>query len=134
MFTLNHGDTSPLPFNWPPRIAPVIARYWSRIRRDRHARLMSTELQTLDDRMLNGIDLQGLVTAPCPALRIAPDLSVLGRIVLAVAPWRARARADAEARRSIFYLARLDDHTLRDIGLNRAAFYCEGTKPRWNDM
>ena len=69
-----------------------------------------------------------------PGSSDCPELSVLGRIVRAVTAWRARARADAEARRSMFYLARLDDHTLRDIGLNRAVFYCEGTKPRCYDF
>ena len=134
MFALNHDHTSPLRFNRASRIASVIARVWSCSRRDRQARLMSTELQTLDDGMLNGIDLQESITAHCAALRIAPDFSVLGRIFRAVAVWRARARADAEARRSIFYLARLDDHTLRDIGLNRAVFYGEGTKLRCHDF
>jgi uncharacterized protein YjiS (DUF1127 family) len=70
------------------------------------------------------------VAAARPALGIAPDFSVLGRIVRAVAAWRDRARADAEARRSMFCLARLDDQTLRDLGLNRVDFYREGMKPR----
>ena len=80
------------------------------------------------------MDRETSVAAGRPALRIAPEVSVLGRAVLAAAAWRARARADAEARRSMLCLARLDDHTLRDIGLNRAAFYCEGTKPRCYDI
>jgi uncharacterized protein YjiS (DUF1127 family) len=53
---------------------------------------------------------------------------VLDRIVRAVAAWRARARADGEARRSMFCQARLDDHTLRDIGLSRVSFYREAMK------
>jgi uncharacterized protein YjiS (DUF1127 family) len=60
MFTLNHryGDTSPLPFDWLARIASTIARFWSRSRRERHVRLVSAELQALDDRMLKDIGLQ----------------------------------------------------------------------------
>jgi uncharacterized protein YjiS (DUF1127 family) len=60
MFALNHryGDTSPLPFDWLARIASTIARFWSRWHRVQHVRLMSTELQALDDRMLKDIGLQ----------------------------------------------------------------------------
>ena len=60
MFTLNHwyGDTPPIPFDWLARIASTIARFWSRRHRVRHVRLMSTELQALDDRMLKDIGLQ----------------------------------------------------------------------------
>jgi uncharacterized protein YjiS (DUF1127 family) len=60
MFTLNHryGDTSPLPFDWLARIASTVARCWSRSRRERHVRLVSAELQALDDRMLKDIGLQ----------------------------------------------------------------------------
>jgi uncharacterized protein YjiS (DUF1127 family) len=58
MFTLNHrhADT-PLPFGWLARIASTIARFWSRGRRERHTRLMSAELQALDDRMLKDIGI-----------------------------------------------------------------------------
>jgi uncharacterized protein YjiS (DUF1127 family) len=136
MFTLNHayGGASPLPSNWLARIASVIARFWSRRRGERHARLTSAELQTLDEMMLKDSNLKRSVTAARPALRIAADFSVLGRIVRAIAAWRARARADAEAERSISCLARLDDHTLRDIGFNRADFYRKGMKPRCYDI
>lgn len=60
MLTLHHryGDTSPLPFNWLARIASTIARFWSSGRAKRHARLMSADLQALDDRMLKDIGLQ----------------------------------------------------------------------------
>ena len=56
MFILNHryGDTSPLPFDWPalppsPGSGPAAAG---------NVRLVSTELQALDDRMLKDIGLQ----------------------------------------------------------------------------
>ena len=60
MFTLDyqHGDTSAAPVDWLTRIASTIARFWSRSRRKRHVRLISAELQTLDDRMLKDIGLQ----------------------------------------------------------------------------
>ena len=60
MFALNHRyrDTSPLPSDWLARITSTIARFWLRMRQDRHARLMSGELQALDDRMLKDIGLQ----------------------------------------------------------------------------
>jgi uncharacterized protein YjiS (DUF1127 family) len=60
MFTLNYlyGETSPLPIDWLTRIASTTARAWARRRRVRHVRLMSTELQALDDRMLKDIGLQ----------------------------------------------------------------------------
>jgi uncharacterized protein YjiS (DUF1127 family) len=74
------------------------------------------------------------VAAARPALGVARDFSLLGRMVRAVAAWRARARADAEARRSMFCLAELDDHTLSDIGLNRAGFYHEGMRLRRYDI
>jgi uncharacterized protein YjiS (DUF1127 family) len=45
--------------------------------------------------------------------------SVLGRVLRAVSARRARARAHAAARQSLSCLTRLDDHALRDIGLNR---------------
>ncbi|MBV8652144.1 MAG: DUF1127 domain-containing protein [Alphaproteobacteria bacterium] len=84
--------------------------------------------------MLKDSNLKRSVTAARPALRIAPDFSVRGRIVRAIAAWRARARADAEARRSLSILARLDDHTLRDIGFNRTDFCRKGMKPRCYDI
>ncbi len=60
MFALNHryGDTSPLPFTWLARIASTTARFWSHRRRERHVRLASAELQSLDDRMLKDIGLR----------------------------------------------------------------------------
>jgi uncharacterized protein YjiS (DUF1127 family) len=60
MFILNHpnGVTSPLTFNWPARIASTIAKFWSRGRRVPHVRLVSAELQALDDRMLKDIGIQ----------------------------------------------------------------------------
>jgi uncharacterized protein YjiS (DUF1127 family) len=67
------------------------------------------------------------VTAPTPrrtsARRIDGDisyLSILGRVVRSLSAWRARARIHAAERQSLSSLARLDDHTLGDIGLNRA--------------
>ena len=53
-----HGDTSPLPSGWLARVASNIASFWFRSRQKRHARLMSAELQALDDRMLKDIGLQ----------------------------------------------------------------------------
>jgi uncharacterized protein YjiS (DUF1127 family) len=60
MFTLNHqyGETSLLPVDWLARIASTIARFWSGSRQGRHVRLVSAELQALDDRMLKDIGLQ----------------------------------------------------------------------------
>ena len=60
MFSQNHryGDASPLPFDWPARIASASATLWSRRRRIRQVRLTSAGLQALDDRMLRDIGLQ----------------------------------------------------------------------------
>jgi uncharacterized protein YjiS (DUF1127 family) len=63
-----------------------------------------------------------------------PCFSLFGRVLRAAAAWYARARADAAARRSASCLARLDDHTLRDIGLSREDFYRVVTKPRGYDV
>ncbi len=59
----------------------------------------------------------------CPTDGNSPSLSVLDRAVGAVSAWRARGRADAAERRSLSCLARLNDHTLRDIGLSRTNLY-----------
>jgi hypothetical protein len=60
VLTLNHryGDISPSTFNWLARVASTIARVWTRRRREQHVRLMSSELQGLDDRMLKDIGIQ----------------------------------------------------------------------------
>ena len=103
-------------------------------RKDRYCRVEGTTapgvVLPFRSRMDRGIS----VAAARQALRTAPEFSVLGRIVRAVATWCARARADAEARRSMFCLARLDDHTLRDIGLNRVDFHRQGSQPRRYDI
>ena len=59
MFTLNHwyGDTSRLTFNLLAWIASSIARFWSRTRRERHARLMIAKLHGLDDAMLKDMGI-----------------------------------------------------------------------------
>jgi uncharacterized protein YjiS (DUF1127 family) len=59
MFTLDHqyGGMSPFTFNWLARIASAIARFWSRRRHERHARLMIAKLQVLDDAMLKDIGI-----------------------------------------------------------------------------
>jgi uncharacterized protein YjiS (DUF1127 family) len=59
MFTLNHryGDTSPLPINWLARMASTVARFWSHRCQEQHVRLMSAELQALDDRTLKDIGI-----------------------------------------------------------------------------
>jgi uncharacterized protein YjiS (DUF1127 family) len=41
--------------------------------------------------------------------------------------WRERMRA----RRQLRILCELDDHLLKDIGLNRSALLCEAKKPFW---
>jgi uncharacterized protein YjiS (DUF1127 family) len=48
-----------------------------------------------------------------------------------VSLWRARARARAEDRRLLAELAALDDHTLRDIGINWDHLHREASKPFW---
>ena len=60
MYTLHHrySDTSPLPSDWLARVASAIARFWSRSRQGRHARLMIAELQMFDDAMLKDIGIQ----------------------------------------------------------------------------
>ena len=57
MFTLNrlYSDTSPLTFKWLARLASALARFWLRLLRERHARLMIDELQALDDATLKDI-------------------------------------------------------------------------------
>jgi uncharacterized protein YjiS (DUF1127 family) len=71
------------------------------------------------------------------ARRIGGDirhLSMLGRIVRAVSAWRARARTYVAERQSLSSLARSDDHTLSDIGLNHAdliaRWLCRRGRPR----
>jgi uncharacterized protein YjiS (DUF1127 family) len=44
--------------------------------------------------------------------------------------WLARAQARAADRRAV---AALDDHTLRDIGVDRANLYWEASKPFWRE-
>src|ERR1700760_307518 len=59
MFTLNHrhGDTSPRPLDWLARMASAMARFWSRGRPERHARLTIGDLQALNDTMLKDIGI-----------------------------------------------------------------------------
>jgi uncharacterized protein YjiS (DUF1127 family) len=59
MFTLDrqYGGMSPFTFNWLASIASTIARFWSRSRQERHARLMIAKLQALDDKMLKDIGI-----------------------------------------------------------------------------
>jgi uncharacterized protein YjiS (DUF1127 family) len=64
-----------------------------------------------------------------PANGNTPNLFVFDRVVHVVSTWRARARTHAAVRQSLSCLARLDDHTLRDIGLNRVDLYREVLKP-----
>ena len=64
-----------------------------------------------------------------PANENTASLSVLRRLVRVVSARRARARADAVARQSLSCLTRLNDHALRDIGLNRVDLYGEMLKP-----
>ncbi len=45
--------------------------------------------------------------------------------------WRARARSRAADRRLLSELAALDDHTLRDIGVNWPYLHREASKPFW---
>ena len=55
--------------------------------------------------------------------------SVLGRVLRVASARRARARAHAAARESLSCLTRLDDHALRDIGLNRVDLYRQVLNP-----
>jgi uncharacterized protein YjiS (DUF1127 family) len=45
--------------------------------------------------------------------------------------WRTRARARAADRRMLAELATLDEHTLRDIGINWAHLHRQASKPFW---
>jgi uncharacterized protein YjiS (DUF1127 family) len=84
-----------------------------------------------------GMSVSSVAPWPCgarggstrPANENTASLSVLRRVVRVVSARRARARADAAARQSLSCLTRLDDHALRDIGLNRVDLYREMLKP-----
>jgi len=52
-------------------------------------------------------------------------------IVGVLSLWRVRARARAGDRRTLAELAALDDHTLRDIGINWDRLHREASKPFW---
>ncbi len=61
----------------------------------------------------------------------APDLSnsviiLANRALASVSAWRFRARSRRQ-------LSRMDDHQLRDIGLNRAIRDAEVGKPFWRE-
>jgi uncharacterized protein YjiS (DUF1127 family) len=45
--------------------------------------------------------------------------------------WRARARARAADRRMLAELSTLDEHNLRDIGVNWAYLHWQASKPFW---
>ena len=56
---------------------------------------------------------------------------ILARNVGVLRLWRARARARAADRRMLAELSALDEHTLRDIGINWAYLHWQASKPFW---
>jgi uncharacterized protein YjiS (DUF1127 family) len=56
---------------------------------------------------------------------------IMERSVGMLGLWWARARARAAERRMLVELSMLDEHTLRDIGINWAYLHWQASKPFW---
>jgi uncharacterized protein YjiS (DUF1127 family) len=56
---------------------------------------------------------------------------VMDRIAEVLSLWRARAQTRTADRRMLADLSTLDDHILRDIGINWACLHRQASKPFW---
>jgi uncharacterized protein YjiS (DUF1127 family) len=56
---------------------------------------------------------------------------IMERNIAMLRLWQARARARAADRRMLAELSSLDEHTLRDIGINWAYLHWQASKPFW---